>query len=790
MELNRNTVTSKSILCDIEGTTSSIDFVKETLFPYALKNVEKFLQENWDRDDVKESVIELRKLAEKDTEEKVDGAVPVLGEDEEKSKIIESVVKNVEWLMGNDRKVTPLKTLQGLIWESGWINQGPETLFPYALKNVEKFLQENWDRDDVKESVIELRKLAEKDTEEKVDGAVPILGEDKEKSKIIESVVKNVEWLMGNDRKVTPLKTLQGLIWESGYKDGSIKGHIYDDVPKSFENWTKTGHKIYIYSSGSVMAQKLLFGNTSAGDLQVHLSGYFDTKIGPKQEKESYEAIAKNIECAANEIVFLTDIVKEAKAAQEAGMNVVIVVRPGNAPLTDEDKKEFPTVESFEGITLEEVVTGKRKILDEEVEDKQESTKPAKLAKLEMNDAPDKNEEVTEKIDKTDDEPKCDTTAEEKNETDRTDAAAAKTDKETEPKNDEDEKMETEQAEEIITEETKKESDDVKAVEEEPVGEEKDLAVEETKKAVSVVADEIKEDIVEKMEVDGEEKVAAASPSGEIITEAKDVEAEADKKVTEAEPKVIEEKVDEKETGTESVEVKADSCSKDATDMPTVDEIVAEIPATDSTKKEDNVKTPANSNDEISDTVQENTIPKEAKLDETCSNDATDTTNVNVEKKKEEEVINGKVEEKPTEEVTEELAVTKDAPEEVKVITEETAVDDKKNVKELDGEKATGSINGDALDAVGTTSDGVNGDKGDKGIKEEEKAENGKDGEIKNGHNENAEKEATVSEPADGEKDAAPDASTGSDQVSEVIVKKCVEPMVKSPVPQPVEAES
>lgn len=154
---------------------------------------------------------------------------------------------------------------------------------------------------------------------------------------------------------------------------------IYDDVPKAFENWTKTGHKIFIYSSGSVNAQKLLFGNTSAGDLLPHLSGHFDTKIGAKQEKQSYEAIAKEIEFAPDEIVFLTDIVKEAKAAQDAGMNVVIVVRPGNAALTDEEKKEFAVIETFETLPLEEVTTGKRKIQEEEVEEKQ--VQPKKIAK-------------------------------------------------------------------------------------------------------------------------------------------------------------------------------------------------------------------------------------------------------------------------------------------------------------------------------------------------------------------------------------------------------------------------
>lgn len=115
---------------------------------------------------------------------------------------------------------------------------------------------------------------------------------------------------MGSDRKTASLKTLQGLIYPKGYKDGTIKAHVYEDVPKALEQWVTSGHKIFIYSSGSVDAQKLLFAHTETGDLSAHIAGYYDTAVGAKQESKSYAAIAKEIDFAPEEIVFLTDVVK------------------------------------------------------------------------------------------------------------------------------------------------------------------------------------------------------------------------------------------------------------------------------------------------------------------------------------------------------------------------------------------------------------------------------------------------------------------------------------------------
>ncbi|XP_052868481.1 enolase-phosphatase E1 isoform X2 [Anopheles cruzii] len=174
---------------------------------------------------------------------------------------------------------------------------------------------------------------------------------------------------MSNDRKTGALKTLQGLVWAKGYKDGTIKGHVYEDVQKAFEQWDECGRKVYIYSSGSVDAQKLLFENSEQGNLLKFLSGHYDTKIGAKREKESYLSILKNIDAEAEDVVFLTDVVAEAKAAKEAGVNVVLLDRPGNAELSEEDRKEFPVIKTFSELSFTNVneengssATAKRKI--------------------------------------------------------------------------------------------------------------------------------------------------------------------------------------------------------------------------------------------------------------------------------------------------------------------------------------------------------------------------------------------------------------------------------------------
>lgn len=247
-----------------------------------------------------------------------------------------------------------------------------DVLFPYALKHVEEYLKSHWSEDATKTVVAALREQADEDKKAEVEGVVTIPAEDSED--IIPDVVKNVEWQMSQDRKTGALKTLQGLVWAQGYKDGTIKGHVYEDVKKALEQWNESGRKVYIYSSGSVDAQKMLFEHSEQGDLVKYLAGYYDTKIGAKQEKNSYEALLKNIEATGEEALFLTDVVAEAKAAKEAGLNVVVLDRPGNAELSEEDRKEFTVISSFTDLPLESAKSAKTENGAEKEEKATEST--------------------------------------------------------------------------------------------------------------------------------------------------------------------------------------------------------------------------------------------------------------------------------------------------------------------------------------------------------------------------------------------------------------------------------
>lgn len=156
-----------------------------------------------------------------------------------------------------------------------------------------------------------------------------------------------IQWI-DEDKKITPLKAIQGLIWEEGYQKGDFKGHMYDDAVEYLKKWHEQGIKLYVYSSGSVQAQKLLFGHTEYGDLNPLFSGYFDTRIGAKIESQSYRNIIEQLGFNADEILFLSDIEKELDAASEAGMKTVWLVRSGE---TDQHTKH-QQLKDFSGIEL------------------------------------------------------------------------------------------------------------------------------------------------------------------------------------------------------------------------------------------------------------------------------------------------------------------------------------------------------------------------------------------------------------------------------------------------------
>ncbi len=149
------------------------------------------------------------------------------------------------------------------------------------------------------------------------------------------------------DRKFAALKTLQGYIWQKGYESGEIKGHVYDDVVDALEEWHEEGVVLAVYSSGSVQAQKLIFGYSEHGDLTPYFSHYFDTKMGGKKVSKSYENIIDELGLEPFEILFLSDVPDELRAAREAGMEVLQVVREGTQAST-----HFDNVDDFSQIYL------------------------------------------------------------------------------------------------------------------------------------------------------------------------------------------------------------------------------------------------------------------------------------------------------------------------------------------------------------------------------------------------------------------------------------------------------
>ena len=210
-----------------------------------------------------------------------------------------------------------------------------QVLFPYARARVKDFLEHHAEA--ASPDIELLRREHEQDVAR---GTDPPAWAD---------AVSYVHWLMDQDRKSTGLKSLQGKIWEEGYRSGELRGEVYPDVLPAFERWRQQQKRICIYSSGSVLAQKLLFSRSTAGDLTPFIDEHFDTTTGPKKETESYQKIAKALSLDPPAIVFLSDVVAELDAAREAGMKTGLCVRDESA---EPPGSEHPVFRSFEEISL------------------------------------------------------------------------------------------------------------------------------------------------------------------------------------------------------------------------------------------------------------------------------------------------------------------------------------------------------------------------------------------------------------------------------------------------------
>lgn len=183
-----------------------------------------------------------------------------------------------------------------------------EILFPYSRRELPSFIRSHQHDQIVAKCLDDVRREVGK----------PLS---------VDQVIAQLETWIEQDKKITPLKALQGMVWENGYRKGDFKGHIYPDAFTHLKRWHDKGLKLYVYSSGSVHAQKLLFEHTEYGDLTGLFSGYFDTSIGHKREPSAYQAILRALELPGEQVLFLSDIKQELDAARAAGMKTAWLIR-------------------------------------------------------------------------------------------------------------------------------------------------------------------------------------------------------------------------------------------------------------------------------------------------------------------------------------------------------------------------------------------------------------------------------------------------------------------------------
>jgi enolase-phosphatase E1 len=214
-------------------------------------------------------------------------------------------------------------------------------LFPYAKTKIGEYVETHFD-----EIQTEIEQLK---TEYRKDFTDQIYGRDF-RADAPESVANYLKFLIEVDRKSTPLKSLQGKIWQAGYESGELRSEMFEDVPHAFERWKAQGKTIAIFSSGSVLAQKLIFKYSNSGDLSGFISEYFDTNIGSKKEAESYVKIAAALNHPPKRVAFVSDILAELDAARNAGFETVLSVRAGNGQITEDFTHR--SVNSFDELTF------------------------------------------------------------------------------------------------------------------------------------------------------------------------------------------------------------------------------------------------------------------------------------------------------------------------------------------------------------------------------------------------------------------------------------------------------
>ena len=217
-----------------------------------------------------------------------------------------------------------------------------EVLFPFARRQFKAFIEKHGSNEDVHSDLEGLWRQYQADVRQNLN---PPPWQGDLSGGGLDLMVSYAHWLMDQDRKATALKSLQGRIWLDGYQLGELKGQVYADVPPAINAWTEQKKDICIFSSGSVLAQKLLFQSTPAGNLTQFIRAYFDTTIGAKGETESYRRIASELNLPPSMIVFVSDVVGELDGARSAEMQTVLCVRPGRR---EPENSGHPVIRTFE----------------------------------------------------------------------------------------------------------------------------------------------------------------------------------------------------------------------------------------------------------------------------------------------------------------------------------------------------------------------------------------------------------------------------------------------------------
>ncbi|SEA85398.1 acireductone synthase [Alkalimonas amylolytica] len=203
-----------------------------------------------------------------------------------------------------------------------------EVLFPYAAKHLPDFIRQRCEQAEV---ALELKAVRQKMQQPNAD---------------TEAVIAQLQAWIAADEKITPLKALQGMVWRLGYQQGHFTGHLYPDAAEQLKAWHAQGLQLFIYSSGSVEAQQLLFRYSDFGDLTPLFSGYFDTRVGGKKEISSYAAILQHLQLPPGQVLFLSDVVAELDAARKLGIATCQLIREG------QPAGSHPTAEDFYQVNL------------------------------------------------------------------------------------------------------------------------------------------------------------------------------------------------------------------------------------------------------------------------------------------------------------------------------------------------------------------------------------------------------------------------------------------------------